>query len=62
MAIIDELEAKLERLLSVDSGTLVHNIWAAQNAVTRLGDYYRKKNDKAGVKHSKQNPYFSFRH
>src|SRR5690606_16088960 len=50
VAIIDELEAKLERLLSVDAGTLVHNIWAAQNAATRLGDYYRKKTDKVGVK------------
>ncbi len=50
VAIIDELEAKLERLLSVDSGTLVYNIWAAQNAATRLGDYYRKKTDKVGVK------------
>jgi hypothetical protein len=49
-AIIDELEAKLYRLLSVEPSMLIHNIWAAQNAATRLGDYYRKKTAKDEVK------------
>ncbi|ACU04001.1 DUF4209 domain-containing protein [Pedobacter heparinus] len=49
-SIIDELEAKLHRLLSFDQPDLIHYIWAAQNSATRLGDYYRKKSDKTAVK------------
>jgi len=47
--IIDELEAKLERLLSVDSQELQKTIWPAQNSATRLADYYRKRSQNQDV-------------
>ncbi|WP_442591928.1 DUF4209 domain-containing protein [Pedobacter sp. AW31-3R] len=47
--IIDELEAKLERLLSNDVHELKNTIWPAQNSATRLADYYRKRSQKEDV-------------
>ncbi len=40
--IIQDLEAKFQRLLSVEP-PLINNIWPARNAATKLADYYRKK-------------------
>lgn len=49
-AIIQELEAKFERLTSGNPAVRGDIIWPARHAAIRLADYYRKKGNKENVR------------